>query len=77
MGLLDGLGWAAFTIIKFALTPSLMIGNDYTFWETWVLTAISASVGVTLFYFFGTGIFAWVDAKRKKKKSKPKSNPKK
>ena len=68
MGILEALGWAGFTVLKFVLTPSAMIVKNYTFWETWSLTSISASIGVTIFYFFGSRIFAWIDSKRKKKK---------
>ncbi len=67
MGILEGLGWVGMTVLKFAITPSLMIGNGYQFVETWILTSISACVSVTLFYFFGTAIFKWIDAKRNKK----------
>ena len=69
MGILEALGWIGMTVIKFAITPSLMIGNGYQFWETWILTSASACVSVTLFYFFGSAIFKWVGQKRKKEKS--------
>ena len=68
MGFWEALGWAGFTVLKFALTPSAMIAASYSFWETWILTSISASTGVTLFYFFGSRIFAWIDSKRKKQR---------
>lgn len=61
-------GWFGFAILKFAITPSLMIGAGYNFWETCIVTSLSAIVGVTVFYFFGNAIFSWLDTKRKKKK---------
>lgn len=68
MGIHEILGWFGLTVLKFAITPSIMIGNDYSFWETWILTSLSACIGVTVFYYFGSAIFNWIDSKRKKKK---------
>ena len=62
------LGWFGFAILKFAITPSLMVSAGYGFWETWLVTSVAAIVGVTVFYYFGNGIFAWIDSKRKRRK---------
>jgi membrane protein DedA with SNARE-associated domain len=62
------LGWFGFAVLKFAISPSLMIGSGYNFWETWAVTSLAGIVGVTVFYFFGNGIFNWIDSKRRKKK---------
>lgn len=62
------LGWFGFAILKFAITPSLMVSAGYGFWETWLVTSTAAIVGVTVFYFFGNGIFAWIDSKRKRRR---------
>ena len=62
------IGWFGFTILKFAITPSIMIGAGYTFWETWITTSFSAVVGVTVFYFFGDAIFNWIDSRRRRPK---------
>lgn len=68
MGFWEAVGWAGFAVIKFAITPSTMIAASYGFWEVWPLTSVAACIGATIFYFFGSRIFRYIDSKRKKPK---------
>ena len=63
------LGWFFWTVVKFAISPSTMAATGrYDFWQIWLTTSISAMIGVTVFYYFGNLIFAWVDSKRSRKR---------
>jgi len=67
-GLHEILGWGALAIIKFVLTPSSMIAAGYSVGQTILIVAIAASIGFTIFYFFGELIFKLLEKRSKSKK---------
>ena len=54
-------GWALMAVIKFVITPSMMIGLGYSPWMTWLTTAAGAMIGVLVFWHFGRLLFRWYD----------------
>ena len=54
-------GWALMAVIKFVITPSMMIGLGYSPWMTWLTTAAGAMIGVLVFWHFGRLFFRWYD----------------
>ena len=53
-------GWALMAVIKFVITPSMMIGLGYSPWMTWLTTAAGAMIGVLVFTFWRL-LFRWYD----------------
>ena len=62
--------WCFISIIKFLVTPSIMIGLEYSVLFTICVTTVGAAIGIQIFYHMGRVIFAWFDSKKVKKKEK-------
>jgi cytochrome b561 len=59
-------GWWVLSIVKFLITPSLMMASPQdSFLEIFLITGSGASIGVMIFYFLGERIFRFIDKKRK------------
>ena len=53
------LGWVFMSILKFLITPSLMITAGYHWVEVIVTCTVGATIGILLFYKAGKSIFSW------------------
>ena len=53
------IGWVLMSILKFVITPSLMIAAGYNWIEVVITCSIGATIGVLLFYYAGKAIFTW------------------
>lgn len=66
--------WLFMSIVKFLVTPSLMVAAGYSCISTIIITSVGAFLGVVVFYKLGMRIFNWiaeldlVGGKKKKKK---------
>lgn len=47
------------SIVKFVLSPSVMIARGWSFVETVIVTTSGAAIGSTLFYYVGDLFFKW------------------
>ena len=52
-------GWMLMSILKFLLTPSLMIAAGNNWIEVMVTCTLGATIGILLFYNVGKSIFSW------------------
>ena len=68
--ILDILFWCFMAIVKFVVTPSIMIGTGYSVLFTIVVSIVGSLIGVHLFFNFGKVIFSWWDNKKGGKKAK-------
>ena len=76
-GLVSFLSWVAMSILKFIITPSLMIAAGYEPWEIILVTFTGATLGVMIFYHTGKAIFTWwanIKSKSKLSSSKTKKS---
>ncbi|MBM71325.1 MAG: hypothetical protein CL847_00880 [Crocinitomicaceae bacterium] len=62
--------WCMMSIVKFLVTPSIMVGLDYSVLFTICVTTAGAAIGVQIFYNMGRMIFAWFDKRKGIKKEK-------
>ena len=62
--------WCFMSIVKFIVTPSIMVGLDYSVPFILCVTILGSALGVQIFYRGGTYIFNWWDKKKSKKKEK-------
>ncbi|MDE0917153.1 MAG: hypothetical protein OSA04_02475 [Flavobacteriales bacterium] len=69
------LGWVFMSILKFLITPSLMIAAGNNWMEVMVTCTLGATIGILLFYTAGKSIFSWW--KRVKASSRNNKTPKK
>ena len=53
------IGWVLMSILKFLITPSLMIAAGYHWLEVMVVCFVGATIGILLFYKAGKSIFSW------------------
>ena len=60
--------WCFMSIVKFLVTPSIMVGLNYSVLFTICVTSLGAAIGVQIFYHMGRMIFAWFDKRKGKKK---------
>ncbi len=74
--ILGYIGWVLMSILKFVITPSLMIAAGYSWWEVIIVTTIGAVIGVLLFYNAGKAIFTWWSKFRANSKRQNTSNKK-
>ena len=58
--------WALFAILKFIVTPSLMIAQGHHWFDTIITVMAGVIVGFSAFYFFGEVIFELIARMRKK-----------
>ena len=62
--------WCFMSIVKFLVTPSIMVGLNYSVLFTICVTSLGAAIGVQVFYYMGRMIFKWLDSKKGRKKEK-------
>lgn len=71
MGPLEVIGWMVAAVIKFLVTPSLMVARGIEPWEVIGVTAAGAAIGVGVFFRFGRWLFkAW--ARLTERRDRPK-----
>jgi len=54
------LGWIFMSIVKFVVTPSLMVVAGYSCILTVIVNTLGAFLGVVIFYIRGKRIFNWI-----------------
>ena len=59
--------WCLMSIVKFVVTPSIMVGLDYSVPYILCLTILGSAIGVQTFYHGGKYIFTWWENKKGKK----------
>ncbi|MFT5567855.1 MAG: hypothetical protein ACI81Y_002812 [Glaciecola sp.] len=64
------IAWVLATIVKFILTPSIMITAGNGFLYTWVVTSVGAAIGFLSFYFLGNILFNYLEKRREGKVKK-------
>ncbi|MDA0912285.1 MAG: hypothetical protein O2818_00435 [Bacteroidetes bacterium] len=69
-GVLEILSMILMSIIKFVVTPSIMVARGFSIVETFVVTTVGASIGVLLFFYFGKWITAKIEHRRSGKAKK-------
>ena len=67
-------GLILFGMVKFLFTPPAIVALGYTFWETIIISLISGWLGVLVFYYVGSAIFAWIAEFRSTNTRKKKFN---
>lgn len=60
--------WCLMSIVKFVVTPSIMVGLDYSVPYILCATILGSAIGVQIFYHGGKYIFTWWENKKGKKK---------
>ena len=60
--------WCLMSIVKFVVTPSIMVGLDYSVPYILCSTILGSAIGVQIFYHGGKYIFTWWENKKGKKK---------
>ena len=60
--------WGLMSIVKFVVTPSIMVGLDYSVPYILCSTILGSAIGVQIFYYGGKYIFTWWESKKGKKK---------
>lgn len=69
MGLWELTGWMFAAVLKFVVTPSLMIARGLDWWQTVAVTSAGAGIGVAIFFRFGKWLFAaWAHVTERKGK---------
>lgn len=64
--------WVLGAVVKFVVTPSLMIARGWGFWATVAVTSAGAALGVGLFFYFGKWILKkWAEFKGEKEPKRP------
>ena len=53
--------WGLTAIVKFVVTPSLMVAAGFNFMSAWLTTSLGAAVGVWGFWDFGKWWFRWFE----------------
>ncbi|MBO75521.1 MAG: hypothetical protein CMD33_09640 [Flavobacteriales bacterium] len=70
--ILEILLWMFGAVVKFFVTPSLMIARGWGFWSTVIITSAGAAVGVWIFYFSGKWILKkWADFRGERGPKRP------
>ena len=64
------IAWVLAAIVKFILTPSIMITAGNGFLYTWIITSVGAAIGFLSFYFLGNILFNFLEKRRKDKQKK-------
>ena len=53
--------WGLTAIVKFVVTPSLMVAAGFNVLSTWLTTSVGAAIGVWGFWDFGKWWFQWIE----------------
>lgn len=71
-GIVEILLWMFGAVVKFLVTPSLMIARGWSFGATVLVTSVGAAVGVWVFFFFGKWILIkWGEFRGEKEPKRP------
>jgi hypothetical protein len=71
-GVLEILLWMFGAVVKFLVTPSLMVARGWGFWSTVIVTSVGAAAGVWVFFFFGKWILKkWAEFRGEKEPKRP------
>ena len=71
-GLLEIVLWMFGVVVKFLVTPSLMIARGWSFWSTVIITSAGAAVGVWVFFYFGKWMLRkWSEFRGEKEPKRP------
>jgi membrane protein DedA with SNARE-associated domain len=71
-GLLEIVLWMFGAVVKFIVTPSLMVARGWGFWPTVIITSAGATAGVWVFFYFGKWILRkWAEFRGKKEPKRP------
>lgn len=71
-GIVEILLWMFGAVVKFLVTPSLMIARGWSFGATVFVTSVGAAVGVWVFFFFGKWILKkWGEFRGEKEPKRP------
>jgi membrane protein DedA with SNARE-associated domain len=71
-GLLEIVLWMFGAVVKFIVTPSLMVARGWGFWSTVIITSAGATAGVWVFFYFGKWILRkWAEFRGKKEPKRP------
>lgn len=71
-GLLEIVLWMFGAVVKFIVTPSLMVARGWGFWPTVIITSAGATAGVWMFFYFGKWILRkWAEFRGKKEPKRP------
>ena len=60
---LEYAAWAAVAVVKFVVTPSLMMATGHPWWVAWAVTAVGAAGGVWMVWHSGKRLFSWLEAR--------------
>ena len=52
-------GWMFAAVLKFVVTPSLMIARGWDWWQTVGTTSVGSGIGVMFFFRFGKWLFSY------------------
>ena len=58
---LEYAAWAAVAVVKFVVTPSLMMAIGHPWWVAWAVTAAGAAGGVWVVWHSGKRLFSWFE----------------
>ncbi|HBP44777.1 MAG: hypothetical protein CL845_04415 [Crocinitomicaceae bacterium] len=71
-GVLEIVLWVIGAVVKFLVTPSLMIARGWGFWPTVIVTSVGAALGVWVFFFFGKWMLKkWAEFRSEKEPKRP------
>ena len=71
-GLLEIVLWMFGAVVKFIVTPSLMVARGWGFWSTVIITSAGATTGVWVFFYFGKWILRkWAEFRGEKELKRP------
>ena len=71
-GVLEILLWIFGAVVKFLVTPSLMIARGWSFGATVIVTSTGAAVGVWIFFYFGKWMLKkWAEFRGEKEPKRP------
>lgn len=69
-GPIETIFWMFAAIIKFVVTPSLMVGRGIALFPTILISSLGAAIGVLIFFYFGKWLFTKWDEWRGPKQRK-------
>ena len=60
---LEYVAWATVAVLKFIVTPSLMMATGHPWWAAWGVTSAGAAGGVWVVWHSGKRLFSWFEEK--------------
>lgn len=72
MALTELIFWSIAAVVKFLVTPSLMVARGWGFLTTVLVSSLGAGIGVLLFYYFGKWMLnKWAKFRGEKEPKRP------